>query len=234
MEGLVRRWQGHGWSRLSHGVHTGGGPARITVTLVSVGPHNIAGVASLPLPPGPCAIFSPLNKLMVEAAGLLQGKTICTQRPAVTTKKPSAQMYLTISVYRSDLQLNEVRPSFGPQSAMMVNPDFKRRWEWKRYTFVGPEGAAPLWKTLQGQSMGTSKLGERRQRAIDRATHKQRTALGDREQRAEKDAQRLKRDLEPWLKPNCHEKMRVAMATQEPPSKHVSRGGSGARGLGLG
>ncbi|CAB1458665.1 unnamed protein product [Pleuronectes platessa] len=28
--------------------------------------------------------------------------------------------------------------------------------------------------------------------------------------------------------------MRVAMATQEPPSKHASRGGSGARGLGLG
>ncbi len=63
----MRRWQGHGWSRLSHGVHTGGGPARITVTLVSVGPHNIAG--SLALPRGPRAIFSTLNKLMVEAAG---------------------------------------------------------------------------------------------------------------------------------------------------------------------
>lgn len=37
MEGLVQRWRGHGWSRLSHGIHTGGGRARITVTLVSVG-----------------------------------------------------------------------------------------------------------------------------------------------------------------------------------------------------
>lgn len=64
------------------------------------------------------------------------------------------------------------------------------------------------------------------QRAIDRAIHKQRRALGDRKQQTEKDAQRLKRDLEPWLKSNCHEKMRVAMATQEPPSKHASRGGS--------
>lgn len=43
MDGLVRRWLGHGWSRLSHGFHTGGGPARITVMLVSVGPHKIAG-----------------------------------------------------------------------------------------------------------------------------------------------------------------------------------------------
>jgi len=64
---------------------------------------------------------------------------------------------------------------------------------------------------------------------MEQHTHTQRRALGDREQWTEKGAQRLKRDLEPRLKPNCHEKMRVAMATQEPPSKHVSRGGSGAR-----
>lgn len=69
----MRRWQGHGWSRLSHGVHTGGGRARITVTLVSVGPHNIAGFASLALPRGPCTISSALNKLMVEAAGFALG-----------------------------------------------------------------------------------------------------------------------------------------------------------------
>lgn len=49
MEGLVRRWRGHGWSRLSHGVHTGGGRARITVTLVSVGPRSVASPASLVL-----------------------------------------------------------------------------------------------------------------------------------------------------------------------------------------
>lgn len=53
MEGLVRRWQGHGWSRLSHGIHTGGGLARITVTLVSVGPHNIAGLPLSLSPEGP-------------------------------------------------------------------------------------------------------------------------------------------------------------------------------------
>lgn len=29
--------------RLSHGVHTGGGPAPITGTLVTVGPHNVPG-----------------------------------------------------------------------------------------------------------------------------------------------------------------------------------------------
>lgn len=86
-----------------------------------------------------------------------------------------------------------------------------------------------------GPKHGNSQTGRKEtQRAIDRETHKQRRALGDRKQRTEKDTQRLKRDLEPRLKPNCHEKMRVAMATQEPPSKHVSRGGSGARGLGPG
>lgn len=43
------RWQGQGWSRLSHGVHIGGGPAHITVTLVSVGPHSVVGLPpSLP------------------------------------------------------------------------------------------------------------------------------------------------------------------------------------------
>lgn len=82
---------------------------------------------------------------------------------------------------------------------------------------------------------GNSRTGRKEtQRAIDGETHKQRRALGDRKQRTEKDTQGLKRDLEPRLKPNCHEKMRVAMATQEPPGKHVSRGGSGARGLGPG
>lgn len=55
MEGLVQRWRGHGWSRLSHGIHTGGGRARITVTLVSVGPHKVAG---LPLSGGAGAVFS--------------------------------------------------------------------------------------------------------------------------------------------------------------------------------
>lgn len=74
-------------------------------------------------------ILSTLNKLMVEAVVLLRGKTICTQRPAVTTVKRGAQVYLTISIYRSDSQLNEVRPSFGLQSAMMVNPALKRRLE---------------------------------------------------------------------------------------------------------
>lgn len=71
MEGLVRRWRGHGWSRLSHGVHTGGGRARITLTLVSVGPHNIAGFPSPALPPppvGPARYSELLNKLMAEAA----------------------------------------------------------------------------------------------------------------------------------------------------------------------
>lgn len=97
------RWQGHGWSRLSHGVHTGGGPVRITATLVSVGPHNIAG-SPLSFSPRASAIFSALNKLMVEAAGLHWGKMICTQKPAVTTLKRSAQVYLTISVYKSDSQ----------------------------------------------------------------------------------------------------------------------------------
>lgn len=99
----MRRWQGHGWSRLSHGVHTGGGPARITVTLVSMGPHNIAGLP-LSLSPRARAISSTLNKLMVEAAGLRWGKMICTQRPAATMLKRSSQVYLTISVYRSDSQ----------------------------------------------------------------------------------------------------------------------------------
>lgn len=66
---------------------------------------------------------------MVEAAGLLHGKVICTERPAVTTVKRSAQVYLTISVYRSDLQLNKVRPSFGLQSAVMVNPVFRYKLE---------------------------------------------------------------------------------------------------------
>lgn len=45
--------------------------------------------------------------------------------------------------------------------------------------------------------MGTVKVGEKRQRAIDRVMHKQRRALGDRKQRTEKDTQRLKRDFEP-------------------------------------
>lgn len=56
MEGLVRRWQGQGWSRLSHGVHTGGGRARITVTLVSAGPHSTAGLPLWLSLEGPCDI----------------------------------------------------------------------------------------------------------------------------------------------------------------------------------
>lgn len=71
--------------------------------------------------------------------------------------------------------------------------------------------------------MGTDKLEEKRQRTIVRTTHKQRRALRDTEQWTEKDAEGLR------LKSDCHEKMRVAMATQEPHSKHVSRGGLGDR-----
>lgn len=68
---------------------------------------------------------------------------------------------------------------------------------------VAPEGATLLLsysrflRLSRGQSMGTTAVGEKRHRAIDRATHRQRRALGDRKQRTEKDAQRLKRDLEP-------------------------------------
>jgi len=98
MESLVRRWQGHGRSRLSHGFHTGGGLVRITVTLISKGLHNIARLPLL-LSLRARAILSALNKLMVEAAGLHWGKTICTQRPAATALKRSAQVYLAISVY---------------------------------------------------------------------------------------------------------------------------------------
>lgn len=43
-----------------------GRKARITVTLVSVGPYNVAG---LPLSRGAGAAFSTLNKLMVDAVG---------------------------------------------------------------------------------------------------------------------------------------------------------------------
>lgn len=35
----------------------------------------------------------------------------------------------------------------------------------------------------------------------------------------------------PRPKPDCHEKMRVAMATHKPPSKHSRRGGAGPRVL---
>lgn len=73
MEGLVRRWRGHGWSRLSHGVHTGGGRAWITVTLVSVGPHSIAGLLLSLFPRGPRTVSSALNQLMVQAAGFAAG-----------------------------------------------------------------------------------------------------------------------------------------------------------------
>lgn len=98
------RWQGHGWSRLSHGVHTGGGPARITVTLVSAGATQRWRVCLGRSPRRARAIFSTLNKLMVEAAGLRRRKVIRTQRPRVTAVKRSAQAYLTISLYRSDSQ----------------------------------------------------------------------------------------------------------------------------------
>lgn len=68
----MRRWRGHGWSRLSHGVHTGGGQARITVTLVSVGPRSAASPASPVLTfqrDSHCSFFLLVSfKLMVEAA----------------------------------------------------------------------------------------------------------------------------------------------------------------------
>lgn len=87
----MQRWRGHGWSRLSHGIHTGGGRARITVTLVSVGPYNIAG---LPLSGGPGAVFSALNQLMVHAVGFcVDGKTIRSQRPSVITLKRASVSY---------------------------------------------------------------------------------------------------------------------------------------------
>lgn len=49
-----------------------------------------------------------------------------------------------------------------------------------------------------GPKHGNSQTGRKEtQRAIDRETHKQRRALGDRKKRTEKDTQRLKKDLEP-------------------------------------
>lgn len=69
MEGLVRRWRGHGRSRLSHGVHTGGGRARITATLVSVGATQHRRASSAAVPRGPRVEWSALNNLVVEATG---------------------------------------------------------------------------------------------------------------------------------------------------------------------
>lgn len=106
----MRRWRGHGWSRLSHGVHTGGGRARITVTLVSVGPHNIAGFPSpalfLPPPVGPARCSELLNKLTAEAACFFarRGKTICSRRSGATALKGGAQAYRAVSVYGRDSQ----------------------------------------------------------------------------------------------------------------------------------
>lgn len=92
----MRRWQGHGWSRLSHGVHTGGGLVRITVTLVSVGATQHSRLLSLS-PEGP-VIFSALNKLMVEAAGLHRCKMICTQKPAVNTAKKCTRVSYNLTL----------------------------------------------------------------------------------------------------------------------------------------
>lgn len=87
----MQRWRGHGWSRLSHGIHTGGGRARITVTLVSVGPYNLAGSA---LSRGAGVVFSALNKRMVDAVGFrVGGKTICSQRSSVIILKRASVSY---------------------------------------------------------------------------------------------------------------------------------------------